>query len=81
MSLSTPASSQRPSRPASRWPRLWGPSLALLLAFLALRAGAEQWRELSLWRGLAEQAAGLHGGDERVRTVPRQCGGGGGDSA
>ncbi|MDX9844916.1 MAG: glycosyltransferase family 39 protein [Aquabacterium sp.] len=35
MSLSTPASSQRPSRPASRWPRLWGPSLALLLAFLA----------------------------------------------
>ncbi|WP_151883311.1 type II secretion system protein GspM [Pseudomonas putida] len=45
--------------------------IALLLAFLALRAGAEQWRELSLWRGLAEQAAGLHGGPglslERLR--------------
>lgn len=35
MSRSTPVSSQRPSRAASRWPRLWSPSLALLLAFLA----------------------------------------------
>ena len=35
MSRSTLTSSPRPSRPASRWPRLWGPSLGLLLAFLA----------------------------------------------
>ena len=35
MSRSTFASTHRPSRPASRWPRLWGPSLGLLLAFLA----------------------------------------------
>ena len=35
MSRSTLASPRRPSRPASRWPRLWGPSLGLLLAFLA----------------------------------------------
>jgi hypothetical protein len=34
MSRSTLTSSPRPSRPASRWPRLWGPSLGLLLAFL-----------------------------------------------
>lgn len=36
--------------------------IALLLAFLALREGLAQWRELSQWRGLAEQAASLHGG-------------------
>ncbi|MFV3287874.1 type II secretion system protein GspM [Pseudomonas sp. NY11955] len=36
--------------------------IALLLAFLALRAGVAQWRELSQWRGLAEQAASLQGG-------------------
>lgn len=45
--------------------------IALLLAFLALRAGAAQWRELSQWRGLAEQAASLQGGSglnlERLR--------------
>ncbi|OGB61172.1 MAG: hypothetical protein A3G29_06760 [Burkholderiales bacterium RIFCSPLOWO2_12_FULL_64_99] len=35
MSRSTLASPRRPSRPASRWPRLCGPSLGLLLAFLA----------------------------------------------
>lgn len=35
MSRSTLASSHRPPRPASRWPRLWGPSRGLLLAFLA----------------------------------------------
>ena len=29
--------------------------IAVLLAFLALRAGLAQWRELSQWRGLAEQ--------------------------
>lgn len=45
--------------------------IALLLAFLAVRAGFAQWRELSQWRGLAEQAAGLQGGPglnlERLR--------------
>lgn len=45
--------------------------IALLLAFLALRAGVAQWRELSQWRGLAEQAASLQGGPglslERLR--------------
>ncbi|NQD78250.1 type II secretion system protein GspM [Pseudomonas sp. CM27] len=45
--------------------------IALLLAFLALRAGVAQWRELSQWRALAEQAAGLKGGPglnlERLR--------------
>ncbi|MFJ4384567.1 type II secretion system protein GspM [Pseudomonas sp. NPDC089408] len=45
--------------------------IALLLAFLALRAGIAQWRELSQWRGLAEQAASLQGGPglnlERLR--------------
>ncbi|WP_085664557.1 MULTISPECIES: type II secretion system protein GspM [Pseudomonas] len=38
--------------------------IALLLAFLALRTGLAQWRELSQWRGLAEQAASLQGGPE-----------------
>ncbi|WP_447742546.1 type II secretion system protein GspM [Pseudomonas laurentiana] len=45
--------------------------IALLLAFLILRAGFAQWRELSQWRGLAEQAASLQGGPglnlERLR--------------
>lgn len=45
--------------------------ITLLLAVLALRAGLAQWRELSPWRGLAEQAASLHGGPglnlERLR--------------
>lgn len=45
--------------------------IALLLAFLALRAGIAQWRELGQWRGLAEQAASLQGGPglnlERLR--------------
>ncbi|MEN5036207.1 type II secretion system protein GspM [Pseudomonas sp. TWI929] len=45
--------------------------IALLLAFLILRAGVAQWRELSQWRGLAEQAASLQGGPglnlERLR--------------
>ncbi|MGY4523891.1 type II secretion system protein GspM [Pseudomonas sp. TE21394] len=45
--------------------------IALLLAVLALRTGLAQWRELSQWRGLAEQAASLHGGPglnlERLR--------------
>jgi len=45
--------------------------IALLLAFLALRAGLAQWRELNQWRGLAEQAASLQGGPglslERLR--------------
>ncbi|PYB72634.1 type II secretion system protein GspM [Pseudomonas sp. LB-090624] len=45
--------------------------IALLLAFLALRAGLTQWRELSQWRVLAEQAASLQGGPglnlERLR--------------
>ncbi len=45
--------------------------IALLLAFLALRTGLAQWRELSQWRGLAEQAASLQGGPglnlERLR--------------
>ncbi|QJQ08938.1 type II secretion system protein GspM [Pseudomonas putida] len=36
--------------------------IALLLAVLALREGMAQWREVSQWRGLAEQAASLHGG-------------------
>ncbi|MFJ7811879.1 type II secretion system protein GspM [Pseudomonas asiatica] len=38
--------------------------IALLLAFLALRTGLAQWRELSQWRGLADQAASLQGGPE-----------------
>ncbi|WP_144171386.1 type II secretion system protein GspM [Pseudomonas sp. Kh13] len=45
--------------------------IALLLAFLTLRAGFAQWRELSQWRGLAEQAASLQRGPglslERLR--------------
>lgn len=45
--------------------------IALLLAFLILRAGFAQWRELSQWRGLAEQAASLQSGPglslERLR--------------
>jgi type II secretion system protein M (XcpZ-type) len=45
--------------------------IALLLAFLALRVGVAQWRELSQWRGLAAQAASLQGGPglnlERLR--------------
>ncbi|GLO13827.1 hypothetical protein PPUJ20028_24080 [Pseudomonas putida] len=36
--------------------------ITVLLTFLALREGLAQWRELSQWRGLAEQAASLHGG-------------------
>ncbi|PRN04130.1 type II secretion system protein GspM [Pseudomonas sp. LLC-1] len=36
--------------------------IAVLLAFLALRWGLAQWREVSQWRGLAEQAASLQGG-------------------
>ena len=36
--------------------------VAVLLAFLALRGGLAQWRELSQWQGLAEQAASLQGG-------------------
>jgi type II secretion system protein M (XcpZ-type) len=36
--------------------------IAVLLTFLALREGLAQWRELSQWQGLAEQAASLHGG-------------------
>lgn len=36
--------------------------ITLLLTFLALREGLAQWREISQWRGLAEQAASLHGG-------------------
>ncbi|MFF7063236.1 type II secretion system protein GspM [Pseudomonas sp. NPDC008258] len=36
--------------------------VAVLLALLALRWGLAQWRELSQWRGLAEQAASLQGG-------------------
>lgn len=36
--------------------------IAVLLAFLALRGGLAQWRELSQWQGLAEQAASLQGG-------------------
>lgn len=45
--------------------------IALLLAFLALRASIAQWRELGQWHGLAEQAASLQGGPglnlERLR--------------
>jgi len=45
--------------------------IALLLALLILRTGIAQWRELSQWRGLAEQAASLQGGPglnlERLR--------------
>ncbi|BAW21753.1 MULTISPECIES: type II secretion system protein GspM [Pseudomonas] len=45
--------------------------IAVLLTFLAVREGLAQWRELSQWRGLAEQAANLHGGPglnlERLR--------------
>lgn len=36
--------------------------IAVLLAFLALRGGLAQWRELSQWQRLAEQAASLQGG-------------------
>ncbi|MDI3368076.1 MULTISPECIES: type II secretion system protein GspM [Pseudomonas] len=36
--------------------------IAVLLAFLGLRGGLAQWRELSQWQGLAEQAASLQGG-------------------
>lgn len=36
--------------------------ITLLLTFLALREGLAQWREIGQWRGLAEQAASLHGG-------------------
>ncbi|MGO3986131.1 type II secretion system protein GspM [Pseudomonas sp. SAS7] len=36
--------------------------IALLLTVLALREGLAQWREVSQWRGLAEQAASLNGG-------------------
>ncbi|WJD63761.1 type II secretion system protein GspM [Pseudomonas kurunegalensis] len=36
--------------------------IAVLLAFLALRGGLAQWRELNQWQGLAEQAASLQGG-------------------
>ena len=34
MSRPSSAASQAPARSASRWPRLWGPSLGLLLIFL-----------------------------------------------
>ncbi|MFJ4157322.1 type II secretion system protein GspM [Pseudomonas sp. NPDC089752] len=36
--------------------------IGALLAFLALREGVGQWRELGQWRVLAEQAGALHGG-------------------
>lgn len=36
--------------------------IAVLLAFLGLRGGLAQWRELSQWQGLAAQAASLQGG-------------------
>lgn len=45
--------------------------IGLLLAVLAVREGLSHWRELSQWRGLAEQAAGLRSGPglslERLR--------------
>jgi type II secretion system protein M (XcpZ-type) len=45
--------------------------IALLLGFLAVREGVAHVRELNQWRGLAEQAASLHGGPglslERLR--------------
>ncbi|MDI9777927.1 type II secretion system protein GspM [Pseudomonas putida] len=48
----------------------WG-LIGLLLAFLAVREGLAQWRELSQWRELAVQAASLQGGPvvslERLR--------------
>lgn len=36
--------------------------IGLLLAFMAMREGLAQWRELSQWRQLAAQAASLQGG-------------------
>ncbi|MQG95653.1 type II secretion system protein GspM [Pseudomonas sp. MN1F] len=48
----------------------WG-LIGLLLAFLAVREGLAQWRELSQWRELAVQAASMQGGPgvslERLR--------------
>ncbi|MGE8112271.1 type II secretion system protein GspM [Pseudomonas sp. NPDC086566] len=48
----------------------WG-LIGLLLAFLAVREGLAQWRELSQWRELAVQAASVQGGPvvslERLR--------------
>jgi len=48
----------------------WG-LIGLLLAFLAVREGLAQWRELSQWRELAVQAASLQSGPgvslERLR--------------
>jgi type II secretion system protein M (XcpZ-type) len=45
--------------------------IGCLLAFLAVREGLAQWRELSQWRELAAQAASLQGGPgvslERLR--------------
>lgn len=45
--------------------------IGALLAFVALREGLSQWRELSQWRVLAEQAGALHSGPgvslERLR--------------
>ncbi|NIE74492.1 type II secretion system protein GspM [Pantoea sp. Ap-967] len=45
--------------------------VGLLLAWLGVREGAVQWRELGQWRALAEQAAQLQGGPvvslERLR--------------
>lgn len=45
--------------------------IGALLAFVALREGQAQWREVSQWRGLAEQAATLRGASgmslERLR--------------
>ncbi|WP_313431628.1 type II secretion system protein GspM [Pseudomonas sp.] len=48
----------------------WG-LIGLLLAFLVVREGLAQWRQLSQWRELAMQAASLQGGPgvslERLR--------------
>lgn len=45
--------------------------IACLLGLLAVREGLAQWRELSLWRELAVQAASIQGGPgvslERLR--------------
>ncbi|WDY57009.1 type II secretion system protein GspM [Pseudomonas sp. PSKL.D1] len=38
----------------------WG-LIGVLLVFLSVREGLAQWRDLSLWRGLAEQAVMLQG--------------------
>ncbi|MFJ2981425.1 MULTISPECIES: type II secretion system protein GspM [unclassified Pseudomonas] len=50
---------------------LAGCLIGALLAFLAMREGLSLWRELSQWRGLAEQASALHSGPavslERLR--------------